>query len=50
MTRESFVAANVTRISDADKLKLYGLYKQATEGPCTTSKPGFFDMKGRSKW
>jgi len=44
-----FVAENVDKISDKDKLRLYGLYKQATEGPCSTSKP-FFDFKGRAKW
>jgi len=31
-------------------LEFYGLYKQATEGPCNTSKPGFFDFKGKQKW
>lgn len=45
-----FVASNVTRIPDAEKLRLYGLYKQATEGPCTTGQPGMFDFKGKAKW
>lgn len=36
---------------DSDKLiKLYGYYKQATEGPCNVSKPSFFDFKGKTKW
>lgn len=29
---------------------LYGYYKQATEGPCKTSKPSWYDMKGKTKW
>ncbi|GJQ67957.1 hypothetical protein Trydic_g16714 [Trypoxylus dichotomus] len=29
---------------------LYGYYKQATEGPCKTSKPSWFDIKGKTKW
>ncbi|KAG5389009.1 hypothetical protein IGI04_030550 [Brassica rapa subsp. trilocularis] len=29
---------------------LYGLYKQATVGPVTTSSPGMFSMKERAKW
>ena len=29
---------------------LYGLYKQALEGPCNTSKPTWFDQRGRYKW
>ncbi|XP_037807098.1 acyl-CoA-binding domain-containing protein 6 [Lucilia sericata] len=33
-----------------DLLELYGLYKQATVGPCNTSKPGMFSMQARAKW
>ena len=46
----AFVAAHVAQIDDDSKLKLYGLYKQATTGPCTVAKPSFFDFKGRAKW
>lgn len=31
-------------------LHFYARYKQATEGPCNISKPGFFDFKGKQKW
>jgi len=31
-------------------LQLYGLYKQSTEGPCSTKCPSIFDFKGRAKW
>ncbi|XP_051007174.1 acyl-CoA-binding domain-containing protein 5 isoform X1 [Acomys russatus] len=31
-------------------LKFYSFYKQATEGPCTLSRPGFWDPIGRYKW
>jgi diazepam-binding inhibitor (GABA receptor modulator, acyl-CoA-binding protein) len=31
-------------------LKLYSLYKQATEGDNETKKPGMMDMVGRAKW
>jgi len=31
-------------------LKLYALYKQATEGDNATTKPGFSDLVGRAKW
>ncbi|MBN8505857.1 MAG: acyl-CoA-binding protein [Burkholderiales bacterium] len=31
-------------------LKLYALYKQATEGDNETKKPGMMDMVGRAKW
>lgn len=49
------VAAQVTGRNPAftdrtQQLALYGLYKQATTGPCTTSKPGIFDLSGRAKW
>jgi acyl-CoA-binding protein len=33
-----------------EKLKFYSLYKQATEGPCNTSRPGFLDFAGKAKW
>ncbi|XP_007522269.3 enoyl-CoA delta isomerase 2 isoform X1 [Erinaceus europaeus] len=32
------------------KLKLYALYKQATEGPCNIPKPGAFDFVNKAKW
>ena len=30
-------------------LRLYGLYKQGSEGDVTGAKPGFFDFKGVAK-
>ncbi|KAI9638145.1 acyl-CoA-binding protein [Dioszegia hungarica] len=33
-----------------DQLAFYGLFKQATEGDCTTARPGAFDFKGKYKW
>lgn len=32
------------------KLRLYALYKQATEGPCNVPKPGVFDFVNKAKW
>jgi diazepam-binding inhibitor (GABA receptor modulator, acyl-CoA-binding protein) len=34
----------------SEMLDLYGLYKQATTGDATGSRPGMFDPKGRAKW
>jgi diazepam-binding inhibitor (GABA receptor modulator, acyl-CoA-binding protein) len=31
-------------------LKIYALYKQASAGDNTDTKPGFADMVGRAKW
>eukprot|EP01105_Mastigella_eilhardi_P026379 TRINITY_DN7592_c0_g1_i1.p2 TRINITY_DN7592_c0_g1~~TRINITY_DN7592_c0_g1_i1.p2 ORF type:complete len:240 (+),score=79.86 TRINITY_DN7592_c0_g1_i1:25-720(+) len=36
--------------SSEDKLALYALYKQASVGPCTTSRPAFYELVGRAKW
>lgn len=41
---------SVTGLDNETLLNLYGLYKQALEGNCNTSKPGFFDPKGQAKW
>ncbi len=43
--------ARVTNnVKSDDKLKLYGLFKQATEGPIgDRTRPGFFDQVGRAK-
>lgn len=38
------------RPSNATLLKIYALYKQATEGDVATDKPGFSDLVGRAKW
>ncbi|GLS14392.1 MULTISPECIES: acyl-CoA-binding protein [Hydrogenophaga] len=46
--------ANSSKLSErpdnATLLKIYGLYKQATQGDVTEKKPGFGDMVGRAKW
>ena len=31
-------------------LKIYALYKQATDGDVDGKRPGFTDMVGRAKW
>lgn len=36
--------------SNENLLKLYALYKQATSGDVTGSRPGFTDMVGRAKF
>ena len=45
---------NSTSISErpdnATLLKLYALYKQATEGDNEAKKPSFTDMVARAKW
>lgn len=39
-----------TRPSNDRLLELYGLYKQATEGDVSGSRPGMLDLKGRAKF
>ena len=41
------VARKSTR---AEKLKLYGLYKQASVGSDRPARPGVFNVDGRMKW
>lgn len=38
------------RPDNATLLQLYGLYKQATDGDVTATKPGFFDFVGTAKY
>ena len=39
-----------TRPSNDQLLDLYGLYKQATDGDVSGSRPGMLDLKGRAKY
>uniref|UniRef100_A0A3P9KLI7 Enoyl-CoA delta isomerase 2 n=1 Tax=Oryzias latipes TaxID=8090 RepID=A0A3P9KLI7_ORYLA len=32
------------------KLKIYALFKQATQGPCNAPKPGMLDFVNKAKW
>ena len=36
--------------SNETLLELYGLYKQATQGDVTESRPGLFDFAGQAKY
>ncbi len=44
------VKALDARPSDRDLLELYALYKQATEGDVSGTRPGALDFKGRAKY
>ncbi len=50
---EAAVAQSKTlseRPDNATLLKIYALYKQATQGDNEEKKPSFSDMVGRAKW
>lgn len=36
--------------SPTTQLELYGLFKQASSGNVSGSRPGMFDVRGRAKW
>lgn len=52
----AFVAAaaadrlSTQKVSSDVQLELYGLYKIATEGPCSTPQPSALKMTARAKW
>ncbi|XVE58338.1 hypothetical protein DITRI_Ditri04bG0162100 [Diplodiscus trichospermus] len=51
----AFVAAAAAdrlsqKVSNEVQLQLYGLYKIATEGPCTAPQPSALKMAARAKW
>ncbi len=44
-------ARQIQGVSNANKLRIYGLFKQATEGPVgDRPRPGIFDPTGRAKY
>jgi acyl-CoA-binding protein len=47
-----FLAENKNKLSfdQAQQLSLYGLFKQANQGPCNMSKPSIFNFADRAKW
>lgn len=51
----AFVAAaaadrRAEKVSSEVQLRLYGLYKIATEGPCSAPQPSAIKMSARAKW
>lgn len=56
MASQAFVSAKDAvqtlsqRPSNDIMLRLYALYKQATEGANSTPKPGMMDFVGKAKW
>jgi len=44
------IASLGNSLSNDEKLKLYGLYKQAKEGDNTKSRPGGLAFEAQSKW
>ncbi|RKP38839.1 acyl-CoA-binding protein, partial [Dimargaris cristalligena] len=47
---QSLTAAFSPAVTLDRKLHLYALFKQATEGDCTSSKPAFFYAVARTRW
>ncbi|CAD6985935.1 unnamed protein product, partial [Tilletia controversa] len=47
---QSLPNAGPIQTSYEEKLALYSLYKQATDGDVNFTRPGMFDMLGRAKW
>lgn len=46
----SFVFVGTFQPSNEMKLTFYGLYKQATVGPCTEPRPSMIKYAARMKW
>lgn len=40
----------VSKIEDGTLLRLYGYYKQGTEGVCNIPRPSWYNTKGKAKW
>ncbi|CAI5994742.1 unnamed protein product [Closterium sp. NIES-64] len=46
----TMAATGNLRIGEGLQLLLYGLYKQASDGPCDTKQPAVYSFKARAKW
>lgn len=46
----TYLQSVVSEFDQKTLLSFYGLYKQATVGPCNTSKPGIFNLEAKAKW
>eukprot|EP01135_Chromosphaera_perkinsii_P006334 Nk52_evm63s485 gene=Nk52_evmTU63s485 len=47
---DSLCRVAVPVLGNAEKSRLYGLYKQATEGPCNMKAPNFWEVVKKVKW
>lgn len=45
-----FIVVGTFQPSNELKLTFYGLYKQATVGPCNEPRPSIFNYVNRAKW
>lgn len=48
--KDSGKEPGIQKITNEEKLKLYGLYKQGTLGDNTTDKPWAVQLEASSKW
>lgn len=46
----TYLQGIVSELDQKALLTFYGLYKQATVGPCNTPKPGIFNLQAKAKW
>ena len=50
-TKVADLLSNSTvKLSNQDRLELYGLYKAATQGKCTIKSPPFYEMQAKAKY
>ncbi len=47
---ETGAIAGLHALSAAERNRLHGLFQQATEGPCATTRPYFFEFANRAKY
>ncbi|CAM9552547.1 unnamed protein product [Ectocarpus fasciculatus] len=50
MAANHMITVKGVALSSDQRLELYSMFKQATEGDCEDPKPGLIDLVGRAKW
>lgn len=48
--KDSAKEAGIQKISNEEKLSLYGLYKQGTAGDCADKEPWAVQLEAKAKW
>lgn len=50
LSASTHVRSIISKLNEDQMLQFYGLYKQATDGPCNKPKPSWYQITEKQKW